>query len=89
VALPRTSPLKTSTAVVSPSGNGRSHALTMNHKTTLAGAERRVKELARIGERTISLDVALAIIGIWLTTPFEGGRHARRVQMIEQSPFST
>lgn len=42
-----------------------------------------------VGERTISLDVALAIVAIWLATPFEGGRHARRVQMIEKSPFST
>jgi ribose 5-phosphate isomerase B len=36
-----------------------------------------------IGQRTISAQLALRIVEIWLTTEFEGGRHARRVQMIE------
>ncbi|HEX6853477.1 MAG TPA: ribose 5-phosphate isomerase B [Candidatus Polarisedimenticolaceae bacterium] len=36
-----------------------------------------------IGERTVDLATALAIVGTWLTTPFEGGRHARRIRQIE------
>lgn len=36
-----------------------------------------------IGERTVSLEFALELIDIFLTTPFEGGRHERRVSLIE------
>ena len=32
-----------------------------------------------IGERMISLEVALNIVDIWLTTEFEGGRHENRI----------
>jgi ribose 5-phosphate isomerase B len=28
-------------------------------------------------------DLALEIVKIWLTTPFEGGRHIRRIAEIE------
>ena len=37
-----------------------------------------------IGERTISEDMALTVVRIWLETPFEGGRHMARVGKIEQ-----
>ena len=36
-----------------------------------------------IGERMVSREVAVAIVDTWLTTPFEGGRHVRRIQMID------
>jgi ribose 5-phosphate isomerase B len=32
-----------------------------------------------IGERMISLEIALRIVDIWLATPFDGGRHAERI----------
>lgn len=32
-----------------------------------------------LGERQIPLELALEIVGIWLETPFEGGRHVPRV----------
>lgn len=35
-----------------------------------------------LGGRTHAVELALAIVGIWLDTEFEGGRHARRVQKI-------
>jgi ribose 5-phosphate isomerase B len=35
-----------------------------------------------IGARTVSAELALKMIDIWLTTAFDGGRHARRVQKI-------
>lgn len=38
-----------------------------------------------IGERAITEEMALRIVRLWLETPFEGGRHTRRVQMIEQT----
>ncbi len=39
--------------------------------------------LLSIGQRMISLDLALDIVRQWLNTPFEGGRHLRRIQMID------
>jgi ribose 5-phosphate isomerase B len=36
-----------------------------------------------IGERTIPRDLALAIVNVWLKTPFEGGRHLQRVRKID------
>ena len=36
-----------------------------------------------LGERTIPLELALEIVRVWLTTPFEGGRHQRRIDMID------
>ena len=38
-----------------------------------------------LGQRVISLEVALRIVQVWLVTPFEGGRHLVRIQKIEKS----
>ena len=37
-----------------------------------------------IGQRAISLDMALQVVDIWLSTPFDGGRHKRRVDLISE-----
>src|SRR5919204_30668 len=37
-----------------------------------------------LGQRTISQEQALAIVRIWLVTPFEGGRHIGRIHKIDQ-----
>jgi ribose 5-phosphate isomerase B len=36
-----------------------------------------------IGERLISEQQALSIVDIWLNTPFEGGRHERRIAKLD------
>jgi ribose 5-phosphate isomerase B len=36
-----------------------------------------------LGARTVSLELALAIVRVWLDTPFEGGRHLRRIRKID------
>ena len=41
-----------------------------------------------IGQRMVPLDVALAIVHAWLDTPFDGGRHARRVAQLDGEPVS-
>jgi ribose 5-phosphate isomerase B len=38
-----------------------------------------------LGQRMVSVEAALDIVDVWLTTAFEGGRHARRVAMIDGS----
>ncbi len=37
-----------------------------------------------LGERMMPLDTALEIVRLWLETPFEGGRHVRRIQLLDQ-----
>ncbi len=37
-----------------------------------------------LGQRLIDLDLALLIVEIWLTTPFEKGRHLPRIRKIDE-----
>ena len=36
-----------------------------------------------IGQRMVSIEMALQILDIWLKTPFEGGRHERRIKELD------
>lgn len=36
-----------------------------------------------IGQRMVTLETALDIVETWLDTPFDGGRHARRIAQID------
>ena len=36
-----------------------------------------------LGQRMINLETALEIVRIWLDTPFEGGRHLHRIELID------
>jgi ribose 5-phosphate isomerase B len=38
-----------------------------------------------IGERMVTEADALAILETWLNTPFDGGRHLRRIELIDQA----
>ncbi len=37
-----------------------------------------------IGARLVSIDLALKMVDVWLTTPFDGGRHAERIRKIAE-----
>ena len=37
-----------------------------------------------LGQRLIPEGLALAIVRVWLTTEFEGGRHAQRIAQLDQ-----
>lgn len=39
-----------------------------------------------LGERLLTPEEVRIVLDIWLTTPFEGGRHARRVRDIDALP---
>jgi ribose 5-phosphate isomerase B len=39
-----------------------------------------------IGERMVTEEEAVAILDTWLTTEFEGGRHAQRIALIDNPP---
>lgn len=36
-----------------------------------------------LGERLIEQDQLIAIVDVWMATPFEGGRHQRRIELID------
>jgi ribose 5-phosphate isomerase B len=36
-----------------------------------------------LGQRTIPLELAREIVRVWLETPFAGGRHQRRIDLID------
>lgn len=38
-----------------------------------------------IGERMVSEQEAIEILDTWLTSPFEGGRHERRIELIDHA----
>lgn len=39
-----------------------------------------------LGGRLTPMETAARILSIWLSTQFEGGRHARRITMIDEAP---
>ena len=36
-----------------------------------------------IGERLVPWELVVEIVDAWLTTPFEGGRHVRRIALLD------
>jgi ribose 5-phosphate isomerase B len=39
-----------------------------------------------LGERLIEEDQLIAIVDVWMDTPFEGARHQRRIDLIDSGP---
>lgn len=37
-----------------------------------------------LGERMMTLETALRLVDVFLSEPFEGGRHVRRIEMIDE-----
>ncbi len=50
----------------------------------LARAHNNANVLA-LGERLVSKEDVMQIVDIWMTTPFEGGRHQRRIDLIDEN----
>lgn len=59
-------------------------ALCWNADTARLGRQHNDANVISLGQRMISQDIALDIVRIWLETPFEGGRHLRRIQLLDQ-----
>jgi ribose 5-phosphate isomerase RpiB len=36
-----------------------------------------------LGQRMMAIEEAIEIVELWLNTPFDGGRHAQRIEKIE------
>jgi ribose 5-phosphate isomerase B len=58
-------------------------ALCWNAETARLSRQHNDANALSIGERMISLETALEIVRIWIETPFEGGRHVRRIQLLD------
>ncbi|MDB6155662.1 MAG: rpiB 1 [Chthoniobacteraceae bacterium] len=71
-------------AIVANKVRGVRCTLCWSLDTARWGREHNDSNVLALGQRTISLEMALDIVRIWLDTPFEGGRHVARINQIEQ-----
>lgn len=79
--------------VLGGSGNGEAMAanrvpgvrcaLCWSEESARLAREHNDANMISLGERLISRELALRIVDIWLTTPFEGGRHERRIRLLD------
>lgn len=59
-------------------------ALCWSVETARLARQHNDANMISLGQRMIDQATALAIVDTWLATPFEGGRHARRIAQIDQ-----
>jgi ribose 5-phosphate isomerase B len=57
-------------------------ALCWNEETAKLSRQHNDANVLSLGERVIPEETAMKIVRIWLETPFDGGRHERRVAML-------
>jgi ribose 5-phosphate isomerase B len=70
-------------AIVANRVQGVRCALCWNEESARLGRQHNDANMISLGQRMMPLETALEIVRIWLDTPFEGGRHVRRIQMID------
>ena len=70
-------------AIVANRVKGVRCALCWNEESARLGRQHNNANVISLGERMISIESALDIVQIWLDTPFEGGRHQRRIELID------
>lgn len=58
-------------------------ALCWNIESARLGRQHNDANMISIGQRMMNLETALEIVRTWLNTPFEGGRHQRRIDLID------
>jgi ribose 5-phosphate isomerase B len=58
-------------------------ALCWNVESARLGRAHNDANVISLGERMIAEPDLMPIVDTWLTTPFDGGRHARRIAMID------
>lgn len=58
-------------------------ALCWNEETARLARQHNDANVLSLGQRMISEETALEIVRIWLDTPFEGGRHLHRIQLLD------
>ncbi|HMH42145.1 MAG TPA: ribose 5-phosphate isomerase B [Pyrinomonadaceae bacterium] len=59
-------------------------ALCWNVESARLARQHNDANILSLGQRLLTEEDALEIVSIWLDTPFEGGRHLRRIQMLDR-----
>jgi ribose 5-phosphate isomerase B len=70
-------------AMVANKVRGVRCALCWSLETARLAREHNDSNVLSLGQRMIPEELAVEIVSVWLATPFAGGRHARRIAMIE------
>jgi ribose 5-phosphate isomerase B len=70
-------------AMVANKVRGVRCALCWNEESARLSRQHNDANVLSLGERLIPEELALEIVRIWLATPFEGGRHAKRIAEME------
>jgi ribose 5-phosphate isomerase B len=60
-------------------------ALCWNEEVARLSRQHNDANLLSLGERVIPEETALAVVRVWLTTDFEGGRHVKRIEMLNDA----
>jgi len=58
-------------------------ALCWNEESARLARQHNDANVISLGQRMISIETAFDIVRIWLETPFEGGRHQHRIELID------
>jgi ribose 5-phosphate isomerase B len=70
-------------AIVANRVRGVRCALCWNLESAQLGRHHNDANVISIGQRMVPLELALEIVKVWLNTPFDGGRHERRIREID------
>jgi ribose 5-phosphate isomerase B len=70
-------------AIVANRVKGVRCALCWNVESARLGRAHNNANVISIGERMVNETDALAIVDTWLATPFDGGRHQHRIELID------
>jgi ribose 5-phosphate isomerase B len=70
-------------AMVANKVRGVRCALCWNEESARLSRQHNDANVLSLGQRLIPEQLALEIVRIWLTTPFEGGRHTKRIVELE------
>jgi ribose 5-phosphate isomerase B len=70
-------------AIVANRVRGIRCTVVWNVESARAGRAHNDSNVLSIGQRFVAESELLAILDVWLETPFDGGRHLRRIQMID------
>ena len=70
-------------AIVANRVRGVRCTLCWNEETARLGRAHNDANVLALGERLLTEGQALSIVDVWMMTAFEGGRHRRRVELID------
>ena len=70
-------------AIVANRVRGVRRALCWNEESARLGREHNNANVISLGERMVTQEMAHQIVRIWLETPFIGGRHQKRIELID------